>query len=648
MPGSRQVEKSQTLYVRSYVEGLGEKLVYLVWITKENKKKTGKFEDRLLAVTGCRVLTFKGRNKLCRNDHLYNLQSIIYQQEQRIEFHFETWFIKFSHPKAGMLVKYVCETLNRICCIWPDEAKPKIDANNTLLTELNVAKFDAAQDNGASGFLATYEALCSMHAVSACEPFKVQVRQAFLEHKHSIHLSWHGRKMEPAHVQAFAGTILHDTWFTDVSFGIMGLGSGSTVESIDAAAAAGTIGPTLSCVKHLQQLRFNHSRLQAKGVQCIVNALQANRGLKLKLLDLSHNSLNDTIVSELATCLVRTHVTLQELHLNSVNMTSRGFASMIDTFVSSPECSNSISVLTITHNTLGKRGTSKLLEYISSDCGSTLKRLDVTATGIDTAVLADALRTKTGGGALISLAVGENRLTTTSTAALCKLLSTTDTLAAINLSGVVNSSNEGQNKKDRLALEAVTATLLFNPHLSRSALKLASNMMDPIFGRKLAAMCRNSRSLVKLDISECSLGDETLAVLLQAYSETSQPRIEMLNIARNSRQGEDFGASKWLGRVVTNCTSLKSLDVSGGRDRRSNKNVGKQMWVLDLKPLFAALNNNKTIKNCNISSNGLNDADMKVLINALNSKQSGVVSILYAGNNITKICSKRIEDALKK
>ena len=126
MPGSRQVEKSQTLYVRSYVEGLGEKLVYLVWITKENKKKTGKFEDRLLAVTGCRVLTFKGRNKLCRNDHLYNLQSIIYQQEQRIEFHFETWFIKFSHPKAGMLVKYVCETLNRICCIWPDEAKPKI------------------------------------------------------------------------------------------------------------------------------------------------------------------------------------------------------------------------------------------------------------------------------------------------------------------------------------------------------------------------------------------------------------------------------------------------------------------------------------------------------------------------------------------
>jgi hypothetical protein len=118
--------------------------------------------------------------------------------------------------------------------------------------------------------------------------------------------------------------------------------------------------------------------------------------------------------------------------------------------------------------------------------------------------------------------MGEHRFTSSSTTALCQLLSHTETLSSIHLSGVVSSSNETQNKKDRLSLEAVTAAHLFNPHLDRVALSVPLNALDATFGRKLAAMARDSRSLVKLNVSDCNLNDETLAILFQALTESSR------------------------------------------------------------------------------------------------------------------------------
>ena len=643
---AKPVEKSSTQYVRTFVEATGEKLIYLVWVVKENKK-TGKNEDRLLAVSRSRIFTFKTspRQKVCKQDHIYNLKTLVYRQEKKIELHFEAWFIKFSHPNAGMLVKHIVESINRVCSIWPTSAKPKIDANPLLLSELKAVSFDPTQENGAAGFLATYDALCSLHSVVPCETFKQHAREAFImKESHSLYLHWHGPRMEAGHVKAFAGTILHDTWFTDVSFGIGGGIASSNMDVVD--AAVNTIGPTLSRVKHLLQLRFRHAKLSARGAQCIVHALQANNGLQLQLLDLSYNSLNDTVVRELATCLVRSHSsTLAELHLCDCSVSGKGIASMIDIFLANSDFLQRLTVLNVSHNTLGKRGTSKLLELIQNTSNA-LKRLDVSATGIQITTIADAFRVGEN-NTLVSLAVGENRLTAASTTALCKLLSSTDTIAAINLSGVVNSNNESQNKKDRLQLLATTATFLFNPHLPRTSLRMASNMMDAAFGAKLAAMCRDSRSLVKLDVSECGLGDEMLGLLFQGFTEASHSRIEMLNVSRNSREAEDHGAGKWLGRLVENCPSLKSLDVAGGRDAKAAKNSGKQVWALNLSPLFHALRSNNTLEECNISCNALKDTDMSMLLTSIESNESSKLrSIQFSGNNITTSMGKKAGDFL--
>ena len=81
---AKPVEKSSTQYVRTFVEATGEKLIYLVWVVKENKK-TGKNEDRLLAVSRSRIFTFKTspRQKVCKQDHIYNLKTLVYRQEKK-------------------------------------------------------------------------------------------------------------------------------------------------------------------------------------------------------------------------------------------------------------------------------------------------------------------------------------------------------------------------------------------------------------------------------------------------------------------------------------------------------------------------------------------------------------------------------------
>ena len=58
--------------------------------------------------------------------------------------------------------------MERVCCCWPERAKPRMDANPILLAELKIQKFDPTEQNGAAGFLATYYvSLCSENVVLA-------------------------------------------------------------------------------------------------------------------------------------------------------------------------------------------------------------------------------------------------------------------------------------------------------------------------------------------------------------------------------------------------------------------------------------------------------------------------------------------------
>ena len=348
------MQKSERSGVSSALEASHQRLNRLVWVVKSNKK-TGKPEDRLLAITNHRVVTYKksavGAIKECQNGHLYDLNTIVYQHENEMELHFKDWFIKFSHFEANSLFKLIVEQVNRICCRWPKIACPTIDANALLLEAAAIVPFDGSMNNGAPEFLETYRALCSSYDVPAVPDFLRKATLAHTANSHTIRADWHGDQITLGHVQALIGSLLHDKWFDDVS---LCLGAADkSIKTMD--VIADTLGPALSRMASIKSLSFAHSRLQANGAEIIISSLAANRSMDLRHLDFSFNQLGDRVVKQLVHVLGSCFPRLQSLNLAAVGLTGRGLSDMLDDLVGSIELSKGIETISLAHNTLGKR-----------------------------------------------------------------------------------------------------------------------------------------------------------------------------------------------------------------------------------------------------------------------------------------------------
>ena len=342
--------------MRAQLAGAHGRLGRLAWVVKSHKK-TGKPEDRLLAITDHRVVTYKksalGVLAERHNGHLYDLRTVVYQHENELELHFKDWFVKFAHHEAGVLFKVVCEQLGKACCRWPEVARPTIDANALLLEAAQLASFgaEAARNNGAPGFVETYSALCSLYDVPVSPNF---IRRAVLAHStdsHALRLDWHGDTLALGHVQAMVGSVLHDDWFSDLSFA---MGSADkAIKTIDSVAE--TVGPALSRVTGITRISFAHARLQANGAEIVISALRSNRQIMLDFVDFSFNQLGDRLVNELVEALGASQPQLRSLHLAAVGLTGRGMADILDRLVGCMELGKSLETLSVAHNTLGKR-----------------------------------------------------------------------------------------------------------------------------------------------------------------------------------------------------------------------------------------------------------------------------------------------------
>lgn len=105
----------------------------------------------------------------------------------------------------------------------------------------------------------------------------------------------------------------------------------------------------------------------------------------------------------------------------------------------------------------------------------------------------------------------------------------------IKLGSASSSSQLRVIKKDSEVMETIIASLILNPGLASTRLRMTENRITSTFARKLASMCVVSASLVSLDVSDCDMGDASLALLFQGFTECHHPRIESLSCGRNSK-----------------------------------------------------------------------------------------------------------------
>jgi hypothetical protein len=335
-----------------------------------------------------------------------------------------------------------------------------------------------------------------------------------------------------------------------------------------------------------------------------------------------------------------------------------------------------LETLSVAHNTLGKRGAEALAAYLSTPgCGSSLKRLDISSTGSDLTALSMAMcNPKSAHVPLESVSVGGSSLTAEGTRAFATLLASgSHAVSSLNLSRVIKQNENGrQLRKDSEAFETIVASLVLNPTLRATSLRIAENQITTSLARKLASMCAMSTSLISLDVSDCNMGDEALALLCRGFVECHNPRLEIFRCGRNSRVNDDSGgAGKWLARFVEKSHHLKVLSVPGGRSGGHHLNPrAKQLWSVNLAPLFAVMQNAQVVagvsevgggaskkdktggsatpfvlEELDISCNGLLDSHMQQFQSALRGNTS-LRKLAWQGNDTTFQCVRNFSHLL--
>ena len=102
----------------------------------------------------------------------------------------------------------------------------------------------------------------------------------------------------------------------------------------------------------------------------------------------------------------------------------------------------------------------------------------------------------------------EEPLTANGVRAFASLLATSSTkIQSLNLSRVIHNENARQVKKDNEAVETIVASLVLNPTLRMTSLRMAE-ITDDNLARKIASMCVISTSLISLDVTDCDMGDK--------------------------------------------------------------------------------------------------------------------------------------------
>lgn len=325
-----------------------------------------------------------------------------------------------------------------------------------------------------------------------------------------------------------------------------------------------------------------------------------------------------------------------------------------------------------------QQGAEALAAYLSTPgCGSGLKRLDISSTGSDLTALSMALcDPKCAHVPLESVSVGGSALTADSTRAFASLLAAgSHAISALNMSRVINhNENVRHLKKDSEAVETIVASLVLNPTLRTTSLRIAENHITTGLARKLASMCAMSTSLISLDVSDCDMGDAALALLCRGFAECRSPRLEVFRCGRNSKASDDSGgAGKWLARLVERSHHLRVLSVPGGRSGGHHLNPrAKQLWSIDLSPLFVVMQKKQqlaggeasggasggarkkdsadesaplALEELDISCNGLLDSHMQSLQSALRENTS-LRKLAWQGNDTTFQCVRNFSHLL--
>ncbi|XP_076846682.1 NACHT, LRR and PYD domains-containing protein 3-like isoform X2 [Brachyhypopomus gauderio] len=265
--------------------------------------------------------------------------------------------------------------------------------------------------------------------------------------------------------------------------------------------------------------------IREEGCAALCSALRSNPSSHLRELNLDHNEPGDSGVKQLSALLEDPHCTLEKLHLSNCSIREEGCAALCSALRSNP--SSHLRELNLDNNEPGDSGV-KQLSALLEDPHCTLEKLDLSWCSIreeGCAALCSALRSNPSSH-LRELNLDYNKPGDSGVKQLSALLEDPHcTLEKLDLSDC-SIREEG--------CAALCSALRSNPSSHLRELNLDYNKPGDSGVKQLSALLEDPHcTLEKLDLSDCSFGEEGCAALCSALRSNPSSHLRELNLTYN-------------------------------------------------------------------------------------------------------------------
>ncbi|XP_050924931.1 NACHT, LRR and PYD domains-containing protein 1 isoform X12 [Lates calcarifer] len=379
----------------------------------------------------------------------------------------------------------------------------------------------------------------------------------------------------------------------------------------------------------LETLRLRSCWLSVINYPPLGSALKSNPS-HLRELDLSDNYLQDSVVKELCGFLQSPDCRLETLRLWCCRLSEISCSSLVSALRSNP---SHLRELDLSKNNLQDSGVKDLCGFLQSpDCRLKTLRLSLCSLSkISCSSLGSAL--KSNPSHLRELDLSNNELQDSGVKELCGFLQSPDCrLETLRLS--LCSLSE-------ISCSSLVSALKSNPsHLRELDLSyndLKDSGVKELCGFLQSPDCR----LETLRLKDCRLSESSCSSLDSALK-SNPSHLRELDLSDNDLQ--DYGLQELCGLLRSPDCRLETLGVCYSFLRLKDCSLSESSCA----PLAAALKSDPShLRELDLSSNKLQDSDMKLLCGLLRSPDCRLETLRLRGCKLTEISCSSLVSALK-
>ncbi|EGC31125.1 hypothetical protein DICPUDRAFT_99316 [Dictyostelium purpureum] len=590
----------------------GEQITHTVWV-EANKSPTlagTGFNKRLIVVGKYKLISIKkgtfGKS-VELEFHLYNVSEICSESEDSISIKYngengEPLGVSIKGPleKLQHLVRAIRTSYRKITCGFSEQTVMKINLQENKMIEFEEPLIMSA----AHGFTDTYIAHSYFYKTVSTLDFVRMIEALYSTDCNELDFS-QCPGIDPASELSFnlftaIISLRHNTYFKSIN-----------LSCLPHANITNAIGMALETNKSITKLNLSNLRVE-QSFQPLANGLIKNPNNSIQSIDLSKNSIPFPVMATLCDCFSKYSHGLVSLNLSKCELLPKSIVILFQSFERNFGMSLAIKYLNLSHNKFGDLGSQSIASWMAKIKGyHSLECLILSNCQLNFQIMGPPLRVVD----VAHLDLSMNKIDRASSKLLgSEVFDSVAALKYLNFSGCAFNAE---------SLEDIFISFNRNKKICNFQINLSHNALGAREATILSKSISGCRYLEAIDLSHNRLNCRSLMELLGAIKNIDQFNLHELNMGNNyfsqGPEGDQFCTQ--LAYLINTFPTIRTINISGGR----------YPLAKSLTPLLEALVNNKSLKELDISDNGLGDTMASIIGEMLRS--NATIMYLNLDNN---------------